>query len=89
MLTRFDTGNVNSTGFIIVCFVIMWQQERTAHLCANGRATDVFRSLYKQTSDLFRWQNIISTCAVYTFRLGDESQNNIYTVVNVLNIYSH
>jgi len=33
---------------------------------------DVLLPLCKQTSDLFRWQNLISTRAVHTFKPGDK-----------------
>ena len=38
----------------------------------NKLKYDILLSLCKQTSDLFKWQNLISTCVVDTFKPGDK-----------------
>ena len=48
----------------IITFVLLQSTDLVYHIFEYN----LFLSLCKQTSDLFRWQNLISTCAVHIFK---------------------
>jgi hypothetical protein len=81
-MNYFDSDMSNSTNMV----VYFDGKDSNLYLRLRAMSHTIYAPKFEQTIT----KNLISTCAVHTFKPGDKIKNKIsYTVVNVLSIYIH